>query len=328
MSYSPLLLLPSEYVADATAAIYKARHRVSLVCMMVIDDEATDEFIDSLCEAAARGIQVDVAADVFTFGELSGHFHPAGYYSKFSKRTREMTKRFKKSGVNFNWLGKFTLTPFSGRTHTKWCVVDDTIYSFGGVNLYDGGIKNVDYMFKVNDPEIANIIAGEYPRLIRADHGHFANRSRSLPTKIGALHLDGGLPFESVIYRRACALTKESEKVLFVSQYSPTGRLSRLLKKSDSKLFFNQPKKVTNLNRIVIKLSALFSGNKTLYTRDQYLHAKFIIFYLKNGNRVALTGSHNFASGGVILGTREVALETKDAAIIDQLETFFKKHVA
>ena len=43
--------------------------------------------------------------------------------------------------------------------------------------------------------------------------------------------------------------------------------------------------------------------------------------------KVAITGSHNFVSGGVFLGTREVALETTNKKIIIQLERFFKEHV-
>ena len=48
---------------------------------------------------------------------------------------------------------------------------------------------------------------------------------------------------------------------------------------------------------------------------------------MPNGNKIAITGSHNFMFGSVVLGTREVALETSDTAIIAQLEKFFKNHV-
>lgn len=328
MSRSPTLLLPADYVRDATLAISKAKTRVSFLCMLVTDDDATDELIDALCAAAERGVKVDVAADVFTYGELSGHFIPTRYFTKKARDTRDMTKQFEKSNVNFNWLGRFSNTPFTGRTHIKWCVVDDTIYSFGGVNLYDLGIKNNDYMFKITDAELAITLSEEYDRLVRADAGHFAFRSRSIPSKIGTVHIDGGLPLDSVIYRRACTLTSDAEHVLFVSQYCPTGKLSRRLKKTDSKLYFNTGVHATILNRIIIKFGLFFTGSKTLYTRDRYLHAKFMIFTMPGGKKIALTGSHNFVHGGVLLGTREVALETEDPKVIAQLEDFWKTHVA
>lgn len=328
MSQTPTLLLPPDYVQDATEAIKKATVRVSFLCMMVTDDEATDELIDALCEASERGVQVDVAADVFTYGELAGHFVPTRYYSKKARATNRMTEQFEDSKVNFNWLGRFANTPFTGRTHIKWCVVDDIIYSFGGVNLYDLGIKNTDYMFKLEDAELAITLSDEYARLLRADNGHYAYRSRSIPSKIGTVHIDGGLPLDSVIYRRACTLTKQATSVLFVSQYAATGKLGRLLKKAGGKLYFNTGKDATFLSTMVIRISTLLSHSKSLYTRPTYLHAKFMIFTMPDGKKIALTGSHNFVHGGVLLGTREVALETKNSSVIKQLEDFWRDHVA
>ena len=66
----------------------------------------------------------------------------------------------------------------------------------------------------------------------------------------------------------------------------------------------------------------------TNYERDRHLHAKCIIFSFKDGSKTAITGSHNFVNGGVLLGTREVALETKEPSIIAQLEDFIATHVA
>jgi cardiolipin synthase len=71
-----------------------------------------------------------------------------------------------------------------------------------------------------------------------------------------------------------------------------------------------------------------FSRLKTRYTRTRYLHAKFMIFTMADGRKVALTGSHNFSGTGVLLGTREMALQTEDPRIIEQLEEFWKQHVA
>jgi cardiolipin synthase len=79
---------------------------------------------------------------------------------------------------------------------------------------------------------------------------------------------------------------------------------------------------------MVIKLGLIFTRSLTLYNRDQYLHAKFMIFTMPDGKKIALTGSHNFVHGGVLLGTREVALETEDPKVIAQLEDFWKTHVA
>jgi cardiolipin synthase len=139
---------------------------------------------------------------------------------------------------------------------------------------------------------------------------------------------DGGFQGDSIIYRRVCELAKEAKEVLLVSQYCPTGKLARILRNKPAKLYFNPPELAGPLNRAVISVGMLFSHHKTLYKRDRYLHAKFMIFTMPSGEKIAITGSHNFVYGGVLLGTREIALETNDRKIIRQLEAFFQEHVA
>jgi len=53
-----------------------------------------------------------------------------------------------------------------------------------------------------------------------------------------------------------------------------------------------------------------------------------MIFTMPDGRKIAVTGSHNFVYGGVLLGTREIALETDDKKVIRQLERFFDSYVA
>jgi len=327
MTASPKLLLPATYVSDAAKHIRQAKYRVSFLCMVVADDPSSDELIDALSEAAERGITVEVAADMFTYAELGGFFFPTQYRTRQSRASTRMSKHFIKSGVKFTWLGRSHATIFSGRTHIKWCIVDDVIYSFGGVNLYQKGIASNDYMFRIEDAALADKLIDEYQRLTRADAGGYAYRSHSIKHGDDSVLIDGGLFGDSTIYRRACRLTAEASRVLLVTQYCPTGKLSRLLKKTDSTLYFNPPANASALNRAVIRFGILFSRHKTLYTKKRYLHAKFMIFYMPDGRRIALTGSHNFSNFGVLLGTREIALQTENPQTIDQLEDFVRTSI-
>ena len=328
---SPTLVLPNDFVEQATRHIKKAKDHVSFLCMMVTDDDATNQLLDALASAASRGVNVQVAADTFTYGELGGHFIPLKYYTKRSRETTDMSKKLSSAGVDFTWLGRFSTLPFTGRTHSKILVVDDTVYSFGGVNLYDEGLSFTDYMFKWKDKLLALELRDEIARLIKADGSNFAYRSHSFT--VGDKHqvlIDGGFQGDSIIYRRAIALAKEANDVLFVSQYCPAGKLSRALTSSGKqvRMYFNHPKQAGFWNKLIIGSNMLFSGQRSLYSRDNYLHAKFIIFTMPDGTRKAITGSHNFAPAGVVFGTREIALETSDEAIIAQLESFFTKFVA
>ena len=321
------LLLPEDYIKRAAADIRKAQKRVLLISMVFADHPATHELIKELEAAAQRGVSVTVSADVFTYGEVSGSFLPVKYYSPNSRSATKMAKRLKSVGVKFVWLGRGRAFIFSGRTHSKWCVVDDTAYVFGGVNMYEGGIHNNDYMFRVENSALADRLSYEQTRIARAERTSSNYPSTAFPLGEDRALFDGGIVGQSIIYRRANELARDAKKILFVSQYGPTGKLGRILKKKHSRLYFNRPEQADFINRLLIKFNALTTRTKTSYRKKKYLHAKFMIFTMPDGSKIALTGSHNFASSGVLLGTREVALETKDPAVISQLETFYKEHV-
>lgn len=324
------LVSPEEYVQQAARLIRSASSRVYLLSMVVADHGNTHALIAEIEAAAKRGIRVTVAADVFTFGEVSGGFLPIRYYSPGVKDTRRMVKVLKKAGVDFQWLGRGRATVYNGRTHSKWCIIDDTVFVFGGVNVYQEGIENVDYMFRLTDTALADRLVQEQHRLQNAE-----KRTTNYPSVAiehspdNTVLIDGGIIGQSVIYRRACELAEQAEKITFVSQYCPTGRLARILKRKHdkAKLYYNTPAQAEGLNRFVISLSQFVSGLKTRYKKKTYLHAKFILFTMPDGSKIALTGSHNFAYTGVLLGTREIALETKDPSVITQLESFVREKV-
>lgn len=322
------LILPIDYVRQATELVKNATKRVSLISIVIADHPATHELLLAIEHAARRGVSVTISADVFTYGEVSGSFLPIRYYSPGVKAVNKMVKRLKAAGVTFLWLGRGRVTLFNGRTHSKWCVVDDECFAFGGVNMYQGGVAdNTDYMFRLKNNRLADRLVYEQKRIAKSERGSTNYPSVTYELEGNAVLIDGGIIAHSVIYRRATELAKEALHILFVSQYCPTGKLARIFKTKDVELYFNRPEQADPLNRALIRVSMFTSGFKTRYKKDSYLHAKFIIFTMKDGSKVAITGSHNFAYTGVLLGTREIALETTDSAIINQLETFYKKYV-
>lgn len=326
---TPKLFITADYIPEAIKTIKAAKHRVIFMSLMFSDDDATDEFVDALESAAERGVSVQIAADTFTYGELGGHFLPYKYYTAKSRATTASVKNLTSKGISFNWLGRFSTTPFTGRTHIKYLVVDDIVFSFGGVNLYTKDFtEQNDFMFKCTDERLADDLVHEFNQIVKADRNHHAYRSHKFSYADNFVLTDGGFQGDSIIYRRVCELAKEAEEVLLVSQYCPTGKLSRILKSKQTHLYFNPPELAGPLNKAVISVGMFFSGHATLYKRNRYLHAKFMIFTMPDGEKIAVTGSHNFVYGGVLLGTREIALETRDKKIIRQLEAFFKEHVA
>lgn len=323
----PQLMLPKYYVKDAAVQIRRSKKRIALVTTVLVQDSTTDDLLSAVCDAAERGVKVMVAADSFTYTDFQGSYIPTTYRSKRVRAASTMQKRFRAAGAEFQWLGRLSSVAFSGRTHMKWCIVDDTVYSFGGVNLDEKSVKNTDYMFSVKNEALASRMIEEQRRIVKADHSGHAYRSHQFGDDDNMVLIDGGFLGDSIIYRRACYWAERASHITLVSQYCPTGKLSRLLKKTDSDLYFNHWTNAGLLNKLVIRLGMISSKQRTSYHRRPYLHAKFILFTMPNGSKVAITGSHNFVRAGVFLGTREVALETTNKKVISQLERFFKDHV-
>lgn len=321
------LISPTQYVREAAEAVSKAKTRVYLMSMVIADHEATHPLIAAAEEAAKRGVEVVIAGDIFTFGEVGGGFLPFRYYSHGARSANHMVRNLKKAGVKFHWLGKGRITLYHGRTHSKWCVADDTVYTFGGVNLYEEGIQNIDYMFAHTDTKLADRIVEEQKRVQKAEARSSNYPSVAFEHGDMTVLIDGGIIGQSVIYRRAVELAEKASHITFVSQYCPTGKLSRILKKKSTVLYYNRPLQAEGLNRIVIRIGQFTSGLVTEYKKARYLHAKCIVFTFEDGSKAAITGSHNFAYTGVLLGTREIALETRDPKIIAQLENFIEKEV-
>lgn len=317
------LLLPEEYIKDAQSKINQATKRVYFLAMVIAKDSSSSPLIESFSQASKRGVDVNVAADTFTYAELAGYFLPMHYRNKKSRATTEMVKQLEEAGVKFDWLGKTKATIFSGRTHTKMCVVDDYVYCFGGINLNHRGIKGNDFMFVQQDKELADKLVEEYKILRQAEKQSRLYRSHEFKWNANNVLIDGGIIGDSIIYKRACELVRNCVEVIYVSQYPPSGRLGRLIRQTKNRTYFNPPKNAADsANSMLLKFGEFFSKNHTLYRKRQYLHAKFIVVKNQDGSRTAITGSHNFIFGAVILGTREIALETSDSNYIDQLLNF------
>lgn len=326
-SYPPVTLLEAHaYVADLVEKINAAEHRISIMSLILADDSTTRELIAALKIAALRGVAVDIAADSFTFSEFGGALNPFKRHTKRSKAARRMSHELTKAGASFTWLDdRLKLNPFAGVTHSKWSVVDDTCYVFGGVNLYVDGINSVDYMLRLIDKQLADDITLQQQAIAASPTPLYEGYKAT--SHIGTWYVDSGKRDDSIVYDRAVELAKQAEKILYVSQYCPTGPLAALLK-DKATCYFNQSRNASFLTKLMLIIDRLKTGIASHYQHDTYLHAKFIIYVLPDGSKVALTGSHNFSHKGVVFGTREVALETEDQEIISQLEAFFDSSIA
>lgn len=313
---------------DATREVNQASSRVYAMTLAIGREERTQDFMDAIVVASEKGVDVNVAADLFTFSEFGGYFSPFKRYSKRSRSADRFTKSLIKSKVNFTWLGgNYKLNPFAGLTHTKWVIVDDIVYSFGGINLYGKGAKYLDYMFKLESKRLADALVAQHKAIVAADKSPASYAGYNANFEIGTVLIDSGRRGDSMIYERACELAEEALSILLVSQYCPTGRLADILKHKHAKMYFNTPANASFWTALMLRFSELSTGIVSSYKKQQYIHAKFMIFTMPDNSKIALTGSHNFTYSGVRFGTREVELETRNSKALTQLETFYKDHI-
>lgn len=316
------------YIDDLTTAVDAAQRTVYITNLVITDDGATHDLIEALKRATHRGVKVAIAADIFTYSELGGAFSPFKRWHAASRAAAKMAKNFQKIGADFTWLGgNYKFNPFAGLTHIKWTIVDDIVYCFGGVNLYQFGIEHTDYMLKTKNPQLASTLKQQQKAIVSADNSPASYQGFCETFDFGTVYIDSGKRGQSMIYDRVCELASQSKDILFVSQYCPSGKLVDLLRNSSVRLYFNPPSIPHFPSNLLIWWQMRRTKLATLYKRHNYLHAKFIIFTLGSGEKVAITGSHNFDYDGVRLGTREVGLETKDPKIIAQLERFLQDYI-
>lgn len=327
---NPKLLLPTEYVAHAAQKAKSAKKRIYLISLSLTRGSATDELIDAIIGAANRGVEVHIALDLLTF--ICDHTsHIASRVAgRDMFRTNQLRREFCQAGAEFHWLGMQRVPYLIGRTHSKWLIIDDDLYSFGGVNLNQSGVlERADYIFYLHDKTIANRLATEQDLIEIADPQRKRVCDYCIKTDYGELLIDGGRYGHSVIYNHAVKLAREAKELIVVSQYCPGGKLAKILTRKKASIYINPKGSAADAaNNFMIGSKKAVSDITNLYTRKRYLHAKFIIATMPNGSKKAITGSHNFSSIGVHAGTREVALETSNPAVIAQLEDFLKKEVA
>ncbi len=328
---TPKLLLPKDYIDEVTNCAKKAQARIYLTSLTLFEDGATQPLIDALITAAKRGVDVHVMADFMTF--MYAEQHTRNIY-KFltgvtSRKSDRIRKQLTEAGAKFSWLGCYNVPLCIGRTHSKWCVIDDTVFAFGGVNTEGVAVtKQADYMFSIIDSKLATKLATEQLNIeaINQNPKHRINKSIILP--YGTALIDSGKMNRSLIYSRALQLAKQAKHITLVSQYCPSGKLGKEIASKPAEVYFNRKSLAdSKLNKILIGSSKLVASMHNLYTRDRYIHAKFAIFTMPDGKKVAITGSHNFTTAGSFFGTREIALETTNSKIISQLEHFLETEI-
>src|SRR5215469_8492558 len=96
---------PQAYADALVKDVENAKHRVILFSHIIGNDASTEKLITSLCDAAKRGVHIEVASDIFTYGIMGSWRTMLLQPDPRVRALRAMAKQFKDSGVKFDWIG-------------------------------------------------------------------------------------------------------------------------------------------------------------------------------------------------------------------------------
>ena len=298
----------NDYYAQLLTAVRHAKHRVLIAAMAVRSSSLTAPILAAAAQAAKRGVSVRSLADPYGLTPFARDMHTSNSAFKvLVQQTREQLDAIRLNGGVVHWIGHIGINPFKGRYHPKITVVDNTAYCFGGINF--DGTGAIDYMLHTQN----NALAEQLWQLSNDNiHGLPAQDISLTLDSNNTLLFDAGIPGMSIIYERACNLTKGARKVYFISPLCPSGRLAGQLKNTRSTCYFERPSQAGGFTRLALAWDTWRTGVPNHYEGAANFHAKCMLFEMSDGVKVVLSGSNNFSWRGVAFGTKEIALQSTD----------------
>jgi hypothetical protein len=319
------LIEPKAYCQALLRDIPKSKKRIVLAAMIIVWGEHTAPILTAIKEAAKRGVEVQILLDNYTRLPILYGLTPRRSRGERLRHTFQLLEEISRLGGDVYYFGKIGVPPQKGRCHVKITVIDDVSYSFGGINFMDQSLTYVDYMLASSDPKIADCLE-QLVRRIGTMKPPLLDGEVAVDTH-NTILFDGGRPGHSIIYERACELASQAKKIYYVSKTTPSGELTTFMHERDSVYYFNRPQNISAPESWAQSFDQQRYRIPNSYTGKENLHAKYILFELHNGNRAILSGSNNFSYRGVAYGTQEIALQSTDPILWQQLHDFTQKNV-
>jgi len=318
-------LSAESYYQALLHGIPQARQRIIIHAMDMRWGNRLEAFIPLLIAAAGRGVEVCLVGDMYS------KFHASMPHMNRTKSNNwsyvtHIRDQLRAGGVMVTYTGKIGLNPFAHRTHSKITLLDDQIFTFGGVNFSSDSFANTDYMLEMHD----TILADRLHRLVKTIE---ADEKQSLPDLeellggTATLLFDGGTPKKSIIYETACKVVGSAKKVYYVSQMCPSGKLAKQITATANECYFIKPSQAdppANFALIFDKARYKITNH---YTGKRYIHAKFILTEDKNGSKHIISGSNNFSWRGIAFGTKEIAVHSTDPILWQAMYDFLQTEI-
>ncbi len=333
------ILTGYEYFSEITEKIAATKRgdRVGLMSMSVDPTEQrTKPLFREVIAAAKRGVTVQVNVDAHSFMIDDAKTFPSGpilkYYDSGRSRRADYRAKFgmlenlRANGGHYcitNMPERRLSNPFSGRSHIKLCIINDTTY-IGGSNLSKSW--QVDLMVRLKDSKSADFAFDFMQRVSRAGNVREAMSGNDVTFRVDDatdIFIDAGRKKQSLIYARALNFIDEAKHWVMMScQFFPgkptSEHLAAALNRKAQVDVYYQASRVS-LDFLSVPHYVVEFGDKMKYPKQLFahpvgkniprLHAKLIAT-----EQGAMIGSHNYVTQGVGFGTAEIMLFRRDPA--------------
>lgn len=316
------LITARDYERALLKQIPIARRRIVIAALAMVWGEHTGKLFEALLAAQRRGVKVHLLYDRYSWLPFGfNKLVPSAKIRRPVRQIQQYAASLEAASGMVSVVGKgWSFNPFAGRMHAKITLVDDVIYSFGGVNFTDSSFGYADYMFTLQNAPLADQLTELVEKIavtpILPDQELLLNDTSTVL-------FDGGKPGSSIIYERACELADAATHVMYVSQMCPSGKLAQALK-GKSVCYFNKVSQTKSMSKLGLAIDTWRYGIKNHYHGDMYIHAKFMLFKMQDGSRILLSGSNNFSWRGIAYGTKEIALQSNSPILWDELAHFMQ----
>lgn len=335
----PEVQSPPQFATSFLAEAKKAKNRIYLQSLLFEAGDFLNQCEPIFIEKARTGVPVEVTLDSISTQYVGDNVNfviekvDAQKAKRVHQETRALIARWTAAGIKITFTNRpkliTKLIPIYRRNHIKIYVVDDITW-LGGVNACDESLTFIDFMVRFTDPILVRGVTKQF-YLVDTKK---PKQDYSIASPPQEVLVDAGLLGRSRIFDTATQMiTEAKERVVFASQFIPDGKLfSEILRASQKGVHITvitSPKEIFMHFPYSIPYKTFLAKtrdnpNIKLFHQKKKVHAKLLIV----DNTTALFGSHNLVFLGVILGTEEIAVKTKDKQLIKDLAKFVDENTA
>jgi phosphatidylserine/phosphatidylglycerophosphate/cardiolipin synthase-like enzyme len=344
------VLSPQDFLEDFEHEAAEAKERV-LGQSLTFEAKSSGEVVTRIfAQTAPKHVRKELLLDWYTRLETDQQLTSLSFLNPFTRKKlldefkakEELWEQILRVGVDLtftnpprNFLER--LFPVTGRNHMKAAGVDGRVFYIGGFNYGNFELELADFMVKFTDPEIVGFLIKQWER---ANSRRVINDYEVHLDSDFELIVDGGRHGSSIIMSRAVLEVKKSRRFVLAitANLFPNGEFSQELEEASNrgvkvesvcgsaKVVHRWPISNHHLFWLVAKWSILiFKLRKysfpVIVSRKKGVHAKLLLV----DGRVAMIGSHNLNDNGVLAGTKEWMVLSRNKTLISNLMKFYEE---